>query len=68
MRVRPISPERLVAELTERFLAAATEPAFPAVTGSGSDAPADRPGRLRVAVDGPPAAAPQRLAEALVDP
>ncbi|WP_446214168.1 uridine kinase [Micromonospora sp. IBSANI012] len=68
MRVRPISPERLVAELTERLAAAATEPGLPPGTGAGPDVAADRPGRLRVAVDGPPAAAPQRLAEALVDP
>ncbi|SCF23237.1 uridine kinase [Micromonospora mirobrigensis] len=50
MRIRPISPDLLVAELTDR-LAAATPP-----------------GRLRVAVDGPPAAGPDRLAAALVDP
>ncbi|MFF3852515.1 uridine kinase [Micromonospora sp. NPDC002575] len=50
MRVRPITPERLVTELTERLVAA------------------DPPGRLRVAVDGAPAAAPDELAAALVDP
>ncbi|WP_433528667.1 uridine kinase [Micromonospora sp. CA-263727] len=50
MRVRPISPQRLVAELAER-LAGAT--------------PA---GRLRVAVDGAPAAGPDELAAALIDP
>ncbi|MDM4718879.1 uridine kinase [Micromonospora sp. WMMA1363] len=50
MRVRPISPERLVAELADRL----------AGTAAG--------GRLRVAVDGPPAAAPDALAAALVDP
>ncbi|GGM40556.1 uridine kinase [Micromonospora sonchi] len=50
MRVRPISPQRLVAELAERL--ARAEPA----------------GRLRVAVDGPPAARPDALAAALVDP
>lgn len=50
MRVRPIAPELLVTELTERCLTA------------------DGPGRLRVAVDGPPAARPDELAEALVDP
>ncbi|MFI2713700.1 uridine kinase [Micromonospora sp. NPDC018662] len=50
MRVRPISPDRLVAELTGRL--ARTEAS----------------GRLRVAVDGPPAAAPDALAAALVDP
>ncbi|WP_353901739.1 uridine kinase [Micromonospora harpali] len=50
MRVRPITPERLVTELTERLVAA--EP----------------PGRLRVAVDGAPAAGPDELAAALVDP
>ncbi|TDB70549.1 uridine kinase [Micromonospora sp. KC723] len=63
MRVRPISPERLVAELTERVLTVAG-PAWsgPAPTGGPG------PGRLRVAVDGPPAAAPDRLADALVDP
>ncbi|MEV5822523.1 uridine kinase [Micromonospora haikouensis] len=50
MRVRPITPERLVTELIERLVAA--EP----------------PGRLRVAVDGAPAAGPDELAAALVDP
>ncbi|MFC5942839.1 uridine kinase [Micromonospora harpali] len=50
MRVRPITPERLVTELTERLVAA--EP----------------PGRLRVAVDGAPAARPVERAAALVDP
>ncbi|WP_320066282.1 uridine kinase [Micromonospora sp. RTGN7] len=50
MRVRPISPERLVTELTERLLAT------------------EVPGRLRVVVDGAPAAAPDELAVALVDP
>lgn len=50
MRVRPISPERLVAELVDRLSGA---------TG---------PGRLRVALDGPPAAEPDALAATLVDP
>ncbi|MEV0002793.1 uridine kinase [Micromonospora sp. NPDC050980] len=50
MRVRPISPDRLVAELAARLV------------------DAEAPGRLRVAVDGPPAAAPDALAAALVDP
>ncbi|KKK05872.1 uridine kinase [Micromonospora sp. HK10] len=50
MRVRPISPERLVTELADRL--------------AGTEVP----GRLRVAVDGPPAAAPEALAAALVDP
>ncbi|MEU3456977.1 uridine kinase [Micromonospora sp. NPDC006766] len=50
MPVRPIAPERLVAELTDRL--AGTRVA----------------GRLRVAVDGPPAADPDALAAALVDP
>ncbi|MBW4700757.1 MULTISPECIES: uridine kinase [unclassified Micromonospora] len=59
MRVRPISPDRLVAELTERLLTVASAPA-----SAGSAAPA----HLRVAVDGPPAAAPERLAAALIDP
>ncbi|MEU1753962.1 uridine kinase [Micromonospora matsumotoense] len=57
MRVRPISPERLVVELTERLLTVA-----PASDGSAP------PAHLRVAVDGPPAAAPDRLAAALIDP
>ncbi|WP_328346256.1 uridine kinase [Micromonospora sp. NBC_00421] len=59
MRVRPISPDRLVAELTERLLAVGSVP-----TPDGSAPPA----HLRVAVDGPPAAAPDRLADALIDP
>ncbi|MER7459177.1 uridine kinase [Micromonospora sp. NPDC126480] len=50
MRVRPISPELLVAELADRL----------AGTAAGN--------RLRVAVDGPPAAGPDALAGALVDP
>ncbi|MGS2617425.1 uridine kinase [Micromonospora sp. LZ34] len=50
MRVRPISPERLVTELADRIAAG------------------DPPGRLRVAVDGAPAAGPDELAAALVDP
>jgi hypothetical protein len=50
MRVRPISPELLVAELADRLAGA----------GTGE--------WLRVAVDGPPAAEPGRLADALVDP
>ncbi|WP_433287718.1 uridine kinase [Micromonospora sp. CA-244673] len=50
MRVRPITPELLVAELADRLAGAAV------------------PGRLRVAVDGPPAAEPDALAAALVDP
>ncbi|MBY8874635.1 uridine kinase [Micromonospora sp. PLK6-60] len=50
MRIRPISPDRLVAELTD-LLSRATPP-----------------GRLRVAVDGAPAAGPDDLAAALVEP
>ncbi|WP_089157857.1 uridine kinase [Micromonospora sp. NBS 11-29] len=50
MRVRPISPDRLVRELADRLARAGT------------------PGRVRVAVDGPPAAEPDALAAALVDP
>ncbi|WP_341715966.1 uridine kinase [Micromonospora sp. FIMYZ51] len=50
MRVRPISPQRLVAELAERLA-----DAVPA-------------GRLRVGIDGAPAARPGELAAALVDP
>ncbi|MFE9656916.1 uridine kinase [Micromonospora sp. NPDC006431] len=50
MRIRPITPERLVTELTDRLTGAAVA------------------GRLRVAVDGPPAADPDALAGALVDP
>lgn len=50
MKVRPITPDRLVQELAERL--AAMRPAA----------------RLRVAVDGPAAAEPSRLAEALTDP
>ncbi|MEU4567814.1 uridine kinase [Micromonospora sp. NPDC023956] len=50
MRIRPISPERLVLALTDRLVGTP-------VTG-----------RLRVAVDGPPAADPDALAGALVDP
>lgn len=50
VRIRPITPDLLVAELADRLAAT-------------------RPGeRLRVAVDGAPAANPDRLADALVDP
>lgn len=51
MRLRPVSPNRLVAELSD--IVAGTSVAE---------------GGLRVAVDGPPAAEPDRLADALVDP
>lgn len=51
VRLRPVSPDRLVAELSD--LVAGTLAAD---------------GWLRVAVDGPPAAEPDRLADALVDP
>ncbi|MEW1589147.1 uridine kinase [Micromonospora vinacea] len=54
MRIRPISPDLLVTELTGRLAAAATHAAGPA--------------RLRVAVDGAPAAGADELAAALVDP
>ncbi|MFI7607703.1 uridine kinase [Micromonospora sp. NPDC049366] len=53
MRIRPITPERLVTELTDRL----TERA---------DQVADA--RLRVGVDGPSAARPEDLAAALIDP
>ncbi|MEH1167400.1 uridine kinase [Micromonospora sp. CPCC 205539] len=54
MRIRPISPELLVAELTDRLADAAAKAATVE--------------RLRVAVDGAPAAGPDELAAALVDP
>ncbi|MEV1332371.1 uridine kinase [Micromonospora costi] len=57
MRIRPISPDRLVTELTDRL----------AERAAHADA-ATPPGRLRVGVDGPAAAAPDELAAALVDP
>ncbi|MEV4659772.1 uridine kinase [Micromonospora sp. NPDC049301] len=56
MRIRPISPDLLVTELTGRLAAAATDAA---TTGRA---------RLRVAVDGAPAAGPDELAAALVEP
>ncbi|MER7442708.1 uridine kinase [Micromonospora avicenniae] len=62
MRIRPISPERLVTELTDRLAEQAArleEPDRPAAVP---------PGRLRVGVDGPDAARPDELAAALVDP
>ncbi|WP_410809394.1 uridine kinase [Micromonospora sp. 067-2] len=58
MRIRPISPDLLVSELTDR-LADAAASAATATAG---------PGRLRVALDGAPAAGPDELAAALVDP
>jgi len=48
VRVRPVTPERLVTELTETIVA--------------------RPGWVRVAIDGPDAARPDELADALVGP
>jgi hypothetical protein len=53
LRVRPISPEALVEELADRVLRATA--ADPGVV-------------VRVAVDGAPAAEPDQLAAALVDP
>ncbi|KAB1941066.1 uridine kinase [Micromonospora sp. ALFpr18c] len=53
MRIRPITPELLVTELTGRLADAAA---------------AAEPARLRVAVDGAPAAGPDDLAAALVNP
>jgi hypothetical protein len=50
VKVRPITPDRLIQELAERL--ATMRPTA----------------RLRVAVDGPAAAEPSRLAEALTDP
>ncbi|MEU4681184.1 uridine kinase [Micromonospora sp. NPDC023737] len=62
MRIRPISPERLVTELTDRL-------AEQAAHLEQADRPAAvPPGRLRVGVDGPDAARPDELAGALVDP
>ncbi|MFC5924971.1 uridine kinase [Micromonospora vulcania] len=57
MRIRPISPDLLVTELTGRLADAAAQ----AATAAG-------PARLRVAVDGAAAADPDALAAALVDP
>ncbi|MFJ6198971.1 uridine kinase [Micromonospora sp. NPDC092111] len=67
MRVRPISPDLLVTELTERILAATPVP-VPGGAGTPATDGTGMPARLRVAIDGPPAAAPDRLAAALVDP
>ncbi|MET8354108.1 MULTISPECIES: uridine kinase [unclassified Micromonospora] len=58
MRIRPISPDLLVTELTGRLTDAATHAATAAAG----------PARLRVAVDGAPAAGPDELAAALVEP
>lgn len=58
MRVRPVSPARLVEELAELIVARLRCDA----------APADPRGWLRVAVDGARAARPEQLADALVDP
>jgi hypothetical protein len=55
VRVEPVSPEVVVRRLVERVLVAAGE--------------ADRAGgHVRVLVDGPPATAPERWADALVEP
>ncbi|MEU7974646.1 hypothetical protein AB0B48_21675 [Micromonospora sp. NPDC049089] len=58
MRIRPISPDLLVTELTGRLADEATRAASAAAG----------PARLRVAVDGAPAAGADELAAALVDP
>ncbi|MEU5936896.1 uridine kinase [Micromonospora sp. NPDC047187] len=58
MHIRPISPDLLVTELTGRLADAATRAASAAAG----------PARLRVAVDGAPAAGADELAAALVDP
>jgi hypothetical protein len=58
VRIRPISPDLLVTELTGRLVDAAT--------GAATADPG--PARLRVAIDGPSAAGPDELAAALVDP
>jgi hypothetical protein len=55
VRFQPISPDALIEELAATIDRAA-----------GGAATAG--GRLRVAIDGPPASAPERLAAALVDP
>ncbi|RLQ00042.1 uridine kinase, partial [Micromonospora sp. CV4] len=52
MRIRPISPDLLVTELTGRLADDATRAATAAAG----------PARLRVAVDGAPAAGPDALA------
>jgi hypothetical protein len=63
VRARPVSPDRLVEELAER-VAAGFDVRRPSAAGTGGG-----PRRwLRVAIDGAPAAAPHRLADALVDP
>lgn len=50
VQVRPVSPDVLVTELTDRILSR------------------DSDSRVRVGIDGPDAAAPERLADALVGP
>lgn len=55
MRARPVSTDRLVAELTDLVEARLAESREPDSS-------------LRVAIDGPPAAEPGRLADALVGP
>jgi hypothetical protein len=61
-RPRPVSPQRLPDVLADVVVAAAGS-ADPAAAGAGGSG-----GVLRVVVDGAPAAAPARLADALVDP
>ncbi|MEU8301642.1 uridine kinase [Micromonospora sp. NPDC048909] len=63
MRIRPISPERLVAELTDRLTDRLAEQDAHAVPAADA-----APRRLRVGVDGPAAARPDELAAALIDP
>ncbi len=60
MRVRPISWARLVELITERITERLTERIAERSDGGA--------GRLRVGIDGAPAAAPDRLADALIDP
>ena len=71
MQVRPISPERLAEFLADRITDRITDPSAGQPSGRSPDPSAGWPtggGRLRVAVDGAPAARPGILADALVEP
>lgn len=62
VRIRPVTPEALVAELGDRIVARAHDAA------DGLSPSAAQPAWLRVAIDGPDAARPDDLADALVAP
>lgn len=68
MRARPVAPERLVAELANLAVAWLAAPDSAAGAGAAGRPDTGPRTHLRMAFDGAPAAEPERLADALVDP